>query len=564
MSPEKKPATSKKRPSSDGIADPPATEAPSTASLRQLLDNLGGGVLQVVVAPAGLDTHLGNAVIADPLDTTGLEPASVVLAVGVPPDGSEARELIAAAGSAGAAAVAFKLFGRECQWTAEAEDVGVALLAVSDEIGWSQLNHLLTLTIPSLQQSSSVPGLASVPLGDLFSLANAIAALVGGAITIEDAGARVLSYSTVSGQPIDEAREQSILGRRVPDTPGIRALYKRLSKEDAVIRIDEVKDLKVEIRPRIAAPIRVGRELLGSIWAVEGDSPLGPTSEKALADAARVAALHMIHARSSRDIERQMKGDLLRSLLEGRGNIHTTSTRLGIESNSPMVVLAIEIATEDIVEDNLYRERLVDLVATYSEAFRLRAACVAIGRSVYALLPVKASTRDEDVMRIARDIHDHTQQALNEPLNVAVSSTVADLRKVPDACHEAERVLRVLGQGRPNGRIASIGDVSSQVTLLALQDFAAEHPDFARGPIQEIARHDEEKGTTYLQTLRAYVESFGDLPAAAAALGVHKNTFRYRLRRLIELFDVDVDDPDERLVVELQLNLLERSRLSQN
>ena len=38
-----------------------------------------------------------------------------------------------------------------------------------------------------------------------------------------------------------------------------------------------------------------------------------------------------------------------------------------------------------------------------------------------------------------------------------------------------------------------------------------------------------------------------------AAQGVHANTFRYRLRRLAEVAALDLDDPVERLVVQLQL-----------
>ena len=71
-------------------------------------------------------------------------------------------------------------------------------------------------------------GIAGVPLGDLFALSNAIAGVVGGAVTIEDPGRRVLAYSTLGDQPIDAARRGSILGRQVPDSPGMRTLYRQV------------------------------------------------------------------------------------------------------------------------------------------------------------------------------------------------------------------------------------------------------------------------------------------------------------------------------------------------
>ncbi|XVU28333.1 helix-turn-helix domain-containing protein [Actinoplanes sp. CA-054009] len=49
--------------------------------------------------------------------------------------------------------------------------------------------------------------------------------------------------------------------------------------------------------------------------------------------------------------------------------------------------------------------------------------------------------------------------------------------------------------------------------------------------------------------------AFGDAVAAAAALHVHPNTFRYRLRRLAEVGDLDLTDPEARFGAMLQLRL---------
>jgi sugar diacid utilization regulator len=532
----------------------PETET-VTVSLGQVLDNLGPTVARIIVAPEGLDVAVGEAFIYDSLETPQLEPGAIVLAIGTAPDSADARRLIAQAAEARAAAVAFKLHNRPPEWVADAEKGGVALIEVADQMSWSQLNALLTLSIPSLRQAASVPGMASVPLGDLFALANAIAGVIGGAVTIEDPHARVLAYSNVPGQDIDEAREQSILGRQVPDTRGVRELYRELWSSETVIRAETIEGF--EILPRIAAPIRVGGQTLGSIWAIVSSSPLGEEAEGVLAEASRVAALHMIHARASRDIDRRMRGDLLRSFLEGEGDLDSAAARLGIEPHSPTVVLALKIATGDRVEEELYRERLVDLVAMYSDAFRLHVAWVAIGTTAYGLMPVAEPADRERIMRIARRLHDHALSTLNVPVRTAVSSTVPNMRAVASARRETERILRVLSRGNATQEVASIENVQSHVTLLVLRDMVSKNPDLVRGPIEAIAAHDTDKGTVYLQTLREYLAAFGDVPSASAHLDVHPNTFRYRLRRLVEMFGIDLEDPDTRLLLDLQLRLIE-------
>ena len=60
-----------------------------------------------------------------------------------------------------------------------------------------------------------------------------------------------------------------------------------------------------------------------------------------------------------------------------------------------------------------------------------------------------------------------------------------------------------------------------------------------------------------VQTLRAYLDSFGDVAAAAEQLHVHPNTVRYRVRRIEKLMSTSLADPDVRLLFSLGLRVLE-------
>jgi DNA-binding PucR family transcriptional regulator len=77
------------------------------------------------------------------------------------------------------------------------------------------------------------------------------------------------------------------------------------------------------------------------------------------------------------------------------------------------------------------------------------------------------------------------------------------------------------------------------------------------GPLQTIRDYDAKHGSNYLGTVRAYLDTFGDTLAAAQRLGVHPNTFRYRLRRLSEVARLQLQDPGERMLLMLQLRLLD-------
>jgi hypothetical protein len=59
-----------------------------------------------------------------------------------------------------------------------------------------------------------------------------------------------------------------------------------------------------------------------------------------------------------------------------------------------------------------------------------------------------------------------------------------------------------------------------------------------------------------VETLRAWLEAFGDVIAASAAMFVHPNTFRYRLRRLAEVGQLDLADPEVRFAAMLELRIV--------
>jgi DNA-binding PucR family transcriptional regulator len=91
---------------------------------------------------------------------------------------------------------------------------------------------------------------------------------------------------------------------------------------------------------------------------------------------------------------------------------------------------------------------------------------------------------------------------------------------------------------------------------MELLELAEQHPHWTTGKVQALVEHDREHGTSYVETLRAFLECWGDVAATARLLGLHPNTLRYRVRRIVELSGLDLGDPDERLAAELQVRLL--------
>jgi DNA-binding PucR family transcriptional regulator len=73
----------------------------------------------------------------------------------------------------------------------------------------------------------------------------------------------------------------------------------------------------------------------------------------------------------------------------------------------------------------------------------------------------------------------------------------------------------------------------------------------------------EERHSDLRRTLEEYIRSHGSQSSVSRSLYLHRNTVRQRLRRIEELTGADLDDPEERLMLQLALlglTELERTR----
>jgi DNA-binding PucR family transcriptional regulator len=99
-------------------------------------------------------------------------------------------------------------------------------------------------------------------------------------------------------------------------------------------------------------------------------------------------------------------------------------------------------------------------------------------------------------------------------------------------------------------------DVWAKVVLrrVALAASTARTADI--GPLRHLVNRDRECRTSYVSTLEAWLEEMGDPKAAAARLHIHPNTLRHRMRRLRDVVELQLDSPDVRSALLLQLTAL--------
>ncbi|MGW3731132.1 PucR family transcriptional regulator, partial [Streptomyces sp. NPDC000851] len=155
--------------------------------------------------------------------------------------------------------------------------------------------------------------------------------------------------------------------------------------------------------------------------------------------------------------------------------------------------------------------------------------------------------------RLAEDVVRRASRALRVPVRSGLGDIVPDLAAVRGSRDDADLVLRALGPGED---VAAVTEIRARVTLLRLRELIGEQRGLTAGAWREVLAYDAEHGTDYARTLVCWLDAGCDMARAAKLLAVHPNTCRYRLRQAQQHLGIDLADPDERLVLWLQLRTL--------
>lgn len=102
------------------------------------------------------------------------------------------------------------------------------------------------------------------------------------------------------------------------------------------------------------------------------------------------------------------------------------------------------------------------------------------------------------------------------------------------------------------GQVTSLAESRTTVVLDEIVTMIGADDRLVDPRVRELREGDP----VLADTLRAYLDSFGEVGAAAQWLHVHPNTVRYRVRRIEEILGTSLADPDVRLVLSLSLRAL--------
>ncbi|MFE3317822.1 PucR family transcriptional regulator [Nocardia sp. NPDC059195] len=531
-------------------------------TLRELLAALDHTVATLVDAPAGDEVAVRTVALAEPadlpehLDDEGALP-EVYLLVGVDAAATARwlREVVDRDPAARPRVLMTKSANDSPAVRAAAHAAGIALVHVHRQARWDQVFSLIRRMLarsPGQRAASDEHDLLA-PDTDLFGLAQVLARETGGMVSIEDPQSHVLAYSA-SDASADQLRIQSILGREGPSD------YLRILREwgvfDRVRRGDEVVDVpehpELDIRRRLVVGIRRGEgaqsRMLGTIWLQQGAGALRPDAAQVLRGASAVAARIIARRLDAPSTEAL----LIRRLFGAHGDgvdVPSVAAALNLPTTGPAAVIGFAP-----VGPAAGLAASSGLIRLHASAFRDDSVTESIGERVYVLLPAYHSERS--VGSWVRKLVAQLEQTRELIVRAAIAAPVAGLTAVSGARAEVDRVLDSPVADPSGSRVATLADARTAVLLAEIMELIRERPRLHDPRLAALDAYDRTHAADLRVSVQAYLRAHGEVRVAAATLRVHPNTLRYRLRRVETVLGIDLTDPEDRLLLDIQLAAL--------
>ena len=520
--------------------------------LGQLLLALDRTMVTLVEAPRGLDMPVRSVALVDADD--------VRLGLAVGPGSADLFFLLGVADAdavrwleqqfAGTGRVPAAVFVKEPSDAAvrRAVALGAAVVAVEPQARWESLYRLVNHAFEHHGDRGDPHHDSST---DLFGLAQSIADRTRGMISIEDERSHVLAYSASSDEA-DELRRLTILGRAGPpehlEWIGQWGIFDALRAGGDAVRVAERPELG--LRPRLAVGIHLPATdtrrpptFAGTIWLQQGSAPLADDAEDILRGGAVLAARIMARLASTPSTHAVQVQELL-GLAGDEVDIATIARELGITADGRAALVGFQGAAVSLP---------TNVIALSASAFRADAQAVSFGDRGYVLLPKIGAP--SSVMSWVRGVVAAMHRELGLTLRAVVAAPLAGLAGVAAARAEVDRVFDSAAR-HPGaiGQITSLDEAHTTVLLDEIVSQVAGRPRLVDPRVRLLRAEDP----ILAETLRAYLDGFGDVAAVAQRLHVHPNTVRYRVRRIEKLVSTSLDDPDVRLVLALGLRATEQ------
>jgi PucR family transcriptional regulator, purine catabolism regulatory protein len=385
----------------------------------------------------------------------------------------------------------------------------------------------------------------------MAELVGAMARLTNKAVIVQDKRLKVIE-SSVQPQFIGNWDDVELFLKSVHNLPVDMQDRQRVAEIDNPVLL---QSLPTPGLARLVSPIitkNIGR---GYLSIIGRDNELDDIDLLVAEHGAAACALEMAKAKAISDTEKRLRGTFLDRLLIGDVS-HQEALRQGERFDHDMnqTHLAIVLAWQgEKAPSNRRLETLVNGVVAAQHA----SALVWQRERENELLVFHATDPKDAVeasMKLAKACTQEAQrQYPGVHLAVGVGQAARDITTWRNSYRDAVQALELAARLHTDTPLY-IGSLGVYQLILSLSD-REKLLAFCHRVLGTLEEYDHRQNADLITTLEAFFTCHGNLSQTADTLFVHRNTLLYRMNRINEIAQIDLERPEIRLALHLALTI---------
>jgi len=306
---------------------------------------------------------------------------------------------------------------------------------------------------------------------------------------------------------------------------------------------------------RIVTPISVGGVARGYLSLVDMAGMLDSLDYLVAEQGAMVCAVEMARAKAVREAEKRLKGSLLSALLHE--NIEPRDANLWVESmglSLDQSHLALRFSWDAPVSAQApSMRRLETLINGEIKNQNHRVIVETIDVEIVCIFELSPDQgRPDQAIEFAEVVMKRAREEYPDiPMRCGIGNQASDISAWRLSFRQAGQSLAMARKLRRDHPLY-YADLSVYRLLMQLEH----HPELIAFKNRVLGPLLSQEGSGELiHTLEIYFENNANLSHAAEALFIHRNTLTYRLERVAEICDIDLNNPETRLAAQLALRI---------
>jgi DNA-binding PucR family transcriptional regulator len=407
------------------------------------------------------------------------------------------------------------------------------------------------------EKVSAAPNFA-VPFKSLHELVEYMSEQVQNPVTIEAQNFELIAYSA-NYNDFDVARRETILGKKVPSH-----IVEQLKQKGYVNKLESTFDPvrfpaieEVGLSQRVAVPIVESGTLMGHIWIQETNRELTQRDFSFLREMAQIAAEIIIRNNEIRKSKNLAKDQFLLKIIQGE------------YSNERLIKLEADLAGFSL--PHLYSVVVFDYPsAIHHEKLKgfIKVFCLYAGKTTYwiekqqqiIIIVGSPSFIEGSSTKLAVDLVHNVLKKFGEAnatgLHIGIGKEYHEISKAKGSYFEAMEVInlaKTLKKGW-NEFPLTYQNLGIYRLLSAIHE-KNKQDHYTNQNLSKLTLHDQENNSELIYTLEIFLKNNCKMKETAEELHIHPNTLNYRIKKIYELTNVNLDDINERVILYIDLLL---------